>query len=608
MSGPRFFWKIYGSTVALILLTAAIFGWQVGKRLVDESFDEFRTRLFEHATLIQPSLDAGGGRLPAETEARMQRLRADTGVRYTLGRADGRVLVDSDRDARELPGHADRPEVRAALDGREGFAVRHSETLQTKMMYVALPVEAPGDVAWVRTSLPLVELDQRRSDFQRTVFLSVLLACVVGVALGWLVARSVTQPLRRMSRAARAMAAGDVDLRLPAHDNDEIGALGRSLNLMASQSRERFESLREDRNKLQAVLGGMVEGVVAVDSDESVLILNRAAAKLLQADPEKAIGQSLHDVTRVHGIADVITETLESGVDQSRELLLPGFAQDRILEVHAAPLRAPGNDEMGAILVLHDVTELRRLEGVRRDFVANVSHELKTPLTAIRGILETILDDEEMPEATQRRFLGKLDDHSRRLVQIVTDLLNLTRVESRPEGLVREPLDFRLPLRASLRALEGAADERKVRLVASLPDEPLAILGDRPSLRLVTDNLIDNAVKYTPAGGEVRVSLAKESEEWLVLEVRDTGVGIAEKHRERVFERFYRVDKARSRELGGTGLGLSIVKHVSLAHGGDVELESTLGEGSTFRVRLPLSREARTTLEQPEADRIAAEN
>jgi two-component system phosphate regulon sensor histidine kinase PhoR len=264
------------------------------------------------------------------------------------------------------------------------------------------------------------------------------------------------------------------------------------------------------------------------------------------------------------------------------------------IEMHAGPLTGGRGEVVGAVLVLNDVSELRRLEAIRRDFVANVSHELKTPLTAIRGLVETILDDPEMPVDVRQRFLERIEEQTQRLSTLVTDLLTLSRLESESSRREREVVDFRGVVDSSVRRLRGVAEGKGIHLETAFDGDALWVLGDEEQLRQMVDNLVDNAVKYTPEGGRVAVRLRAATEEGTgqtecLLEVDDTGIGIEPRHQERIFERFYRVDKARSRELGGTGLGLSIVKHIAKDTGGSVSLESRPGLGSTFRVRLPLA-------------------
>jgi two-component system phosphate regulon sensor histidine kinase PhoR len=579
----RLFWKIFPGYVVVILVTALFVGIQVGRHAEQAALDQIHERLHESALaareFARDRQDVSG----EELGATLRRIAAETGVRYTVVFADGTVLADSDRDPARMENHGERPEILDAHSAGVGSATRNSETLGVRMMYVA--VADSGRT--YRSALPLRIVEERTSAVRSSVALGVGVATAVGLVLGLFVARRFSRRLASMAEAARSIAGGNFDRRILVDRVDEVGALGHSINLMAGEVQQRIQRITADRDRLQTILAGMVEGVVAVDPYERVLLLNEVASRILGADEDAAIGEPIRNVTRVYEIADVLADALRSGVDRRREILLPGPGADRILEVHAGPF-GPEEAALGAVVVLHDVTELRRLEAVRRDFVANVSHELKTPLTAIRGMLETVLDDASMPEDIRTGFLQRMDAQSDRLAHLVSDLLSLARVESRPEDLELEPLDLRHPVRETVRALEGFAADRGVTIQVAETEEPLTVLGDRPSLRLLLDNLVDNAVKYTLRGGSVKIDLSRE-DRWVLVEVADTGIGIDARHGDRVFERFYRVDKARSRQLGGTGLGLSIVKHVAMAHHGDVTYESSVGGGTCFRVRLPVA-------------------
>jgi len=589
MPGSRLFWKLYLGYVALVLVTAGILVSLIGREIEREVLEETRIQLERGAAVLRELTRT----LPAEaTEAdrirlgeAVVRLGADTGTRFTVIDADGTVLADSDEDPATMENHAGRPEVRAAASGEPGVATRYSTTRDIRMMYLA--VRSADGRRFVRAALPLAAIDEREGRLRRNAALGAAVAAAVALLLGLPFGRQFSVPLVKMSQAARSIAAGDYRRRLEIRRDDEIGTLAHSFNVMAGTLQERIETLTGERNRLLTVLGSMVEGVVAVDVAGRVIHMNEPAGETLGADPEAARGRALGSITRVHEIAEAIRETLASGVERSREIALPGPEGERILEIHSAPIRDAVGESAGAVVVLHDVTELRRLEGVRRDFVANVSHELKTPLTVVRGIVETLVGDAAMPDETRQRFLERARVQSDRLSSIVTDLLALARIESRPDALEREPVDLRAPAREALRALGPAAESRGVSLEGELPDEPVMALADRSSIRLAVDNLLDNAVKYTPRGGRVRLALRQAGGSGIV-EVRDTGIGIEERDWERVFERFYRVDRARSRELGGTGLGLSIVRNVAVAHGGWAECESVPGEGSTFRLRIPL--------------------
>ena len=418
-----------------------------------------------------------------------------------------------------------------------------------------------------------------------------LVCAALGAALAAILARGITRGIHRAATAARSLAAGDLDARARIDRDDELGLLGAELNRLAESLSARSARSADDRSQLLGILGGLSQGVVAVDADERVVHMNAMAARLLQARAREALGKPIWEVARSLQVSECLARALREGGEIADELVFDGHGEQQSIQVLAEPLLDGDGRTSGAVAVLQDVTRLRRLEAVRRDFVANVSHELKTPLTAIRGLVETLLDDPEMSQETRVRFLAKVRNQTQRLAALVTDLLTLSRVESGREALEKAPVDLRGPVRESVHSLMQEALARRLDVQMALPAQPLVVLGDAEALRQVMDNLIGNAIKYTPEGGRVWVRLDEDAGS-ARIEVQDTGIGIEPRDQERIFERFYRVDKARSRELGGTGLGLSIVKHITLAHRGEVAVESTPGQGSTFRVRIPLRPES----------------
>jgi two-component system phosphate regulon sensor histidine kinase PhoR len=511
-----------------------------------------------------------------------------TGTRYTVIAADGRVIADSNEDPLTMDNHRDRPEIMAAANNGMGTSTRFSRTVSAQSMYLAIPVMTEGVIAgFVRTSATLEAIESRRASVRRGIVLSLVLPVLCALGLGLLIARSFTRPLLDMTDAARAVAAGDHARRLHIDRGDEIGVLAEALNSMTGQLESQIEIMTADRNKTLAILAGMVEGVVAVDRDERVVHVNAAAQAILGIDARAGLGRRIWEVTRVVEISEAIGDAMRQNRVRVSEIRLPTPQKDQVIHLTATPLRNASDEIDGAVVVLHDVSELRQLEAVRRDFVANISHELKTPLTAIRGLVETLIDDRSMDRDTHDRFIEKIRDQSTRLSNLVSDLLTLSRLESGPGGLRFEPMDLRETVAESCRTQMHAAESKHVTLSSGLPDKPVTIDGDSEAMRELVDNLVSNAIKYTPSGGSVDVRLSGHNGS-AVLEVADTGIGIPPEEQSRVFERFYRVDKARSRQLGGTGLGLSIVKHVALAHGGSVSLKSATGRGSTFRVQLGL--------------------
>jgi two-component system phosphate regulon sensor histidine kinase PhoR len=590
MLRSRFFWKVYAVCVAVIVVTAAIMDLLLTNKVEQDLRAEIRQSLEVRTRLLRAIARSSLLDAPEpDFQTRIRDLGQETGTRFTVIRADGTVIADSQENPASMDNHGRRPEVLEALTNSSGMATRLSATTGFEMMYCALTVPENGRViGFVRVSIPLQWVQEWMGHLRRLIAFGAILAAGCSLILGLFFTRRVTQPLHAITVAAEAIAGGDYGRRVRIDGSDEIGKLARAFNTMAGEMRERMETVTRDRNQLAAILGGMVEGVVAIDQNERILHLNDVARRLLGVPRDGGIGKPVWEATRLHTIHELLGRAMRTGQDIVDDLHVPFGARDLVVGVHASPLRSGEGQVVGAVVVLHDVTELRRLEAVRRDFVANVSHELKTPLTAIHGIVETLLDDEAMEAAQQRRFLAKIHDQSAQMATLVTDLLTLARVESKESALSQEPLDLREQATESARLLQPEVEAKGHRLTLDLPDSPVRIVGDEKAVRQIIGNLLDNAIKYTPEGGRIGVRVRAEGEQ-AVIEVQDTGIGIEPRHQDRIFERFYRVDKGRSRALGGTGLGLSIVKHMTSALGGEVAVESTPGEGSTFRVRLPLA-------------------
>ena len=410
----------------------------------------------------------------------------------------------------------------------------------------------------------------------------------MALLLGFFVARGFAKPLTAMTTIAESISDGNYDQRVAIDRKDEIGSLAKTLNKMARSSRERLETIALDKNKLLAIISGMVEGVVAIDKNENIIHLNEAARMILGISPDKDIHRRIWEATHSSEFCQIFSVALNEETEIRKKLKIVTSSTDQNVEVHASPFRDASGELVGVVAVLHDVSELERLETIRQDFVANVSHELKTPITAIRGLVETMVEDEEMSAENHRSFLKKTMNQTIRLSNIVADLLSLSRLESAGMDLVKEPIDLREVVNGSLAALLPVSEDKGIPIETDISDEAMEILGDWEALFQSVNNLIDNAIKYNSKKGKVWLSLHRKVKN-AVIEVRDSGIGIESLEQHRIFERFYRVDKARSRQVGGTGLGLSIVKHTVLAHGGQLSVESVHGTGSTFIISLPLT-------------------
>jgi len=495
-----------------------------------------------------------------------------TGHRLTVIDRSGLVIADSDFPDDELAtleNHAARPEFQAALAGGTGTDLRHSVSTGRWEIKVATPIEGGA----VRVSTPLPEVDAVVANAQNAVLLGGLLALLVGVLLALGFSRAVARPLLELRDAAQAIARGERPA-IDARGRDEVGELARALRTLEENLSGRVGDLERERSESGALIAAMVEGVIAISATGAVTTLNPAARALLDLAPGAAAPSAL-ELFRQRSAHETVERVLRGEATAGREVEL----DNRTALLSAHPL--PGG---GAVLVLHDVTDIKRLEAVRRDFVANVSHELKTPLTVIRGYAET-LAAEDVPAGVRRDFLGKVLANARRMQQLVDDLLDLSRIESRSWS----PRPERVPLAPLVEdvwaTLAPRAEAVDLGFTASI-DPGLAVFADPQAARQVLLNVLDNSVRYTLPGGTIAVTATARTE-GVWIEVRDSGVGIPSEHLPRIFERFYRVDAARSRELGGTGLGLAIVKHLVEAHGGRVEAQSALGAGTTIRILLP---------------------
>jgi len=569
----------------VLLLGMVIYGY------LDRTLERYQsTEVTEHLTN-----DAGLARTVAAREIRDLRrdapaLAAAIGreikARVTIIAGNGEVVGDSELTPRELASldnHAGRPEVRAALAKGRGSSVRYSETLRTDMLYVAVPFRpATGDNAVLRLALPLSSLEAAKRDFHLVLGGTLSLAALLLVLLSLLLTRVSARSLHAVAAIASRIGQGELGTRVPVEKGSEVGELARVLNDMALRTEEQLGRISAEKNRLDTILRGMGEGIMVADPHGVITLVN-PAFKGLFAIQDEVEGKQLIDISRHPALHDSFRDVIAQRQERVEELLLRSPKEKTVL-THWVPLLENGALQ-GVVAVFHDISDIRQLEKMRRDFVANVSHELRTPVTVIKGYAETLLAGvlEDNPDQAAR-FVGIIFAHADRLGSLIGDLLTLSQLES--GTLVMESRSVRLyDVAEQVRALlEQKALERRVTIdVAGLSDAP-AVIADPGRLEQVFLNLMDNAIKYTPAGGSVTLSAEAEGDQVRIV-VKDTGTGIPPSDLPRIFERFYRVDSARSREEGGTGLGLAIVKHVVQMMGGSVGAESS-GKGSSFYVTL----------------------
>ncbi len=576
--------------VALILFLAlGAVGWFSLNSLREFIFQQFRDDLQVRAELLRPQM---GNLLKSLTPKELQkaclRFGASARARVTLVAKDGSVLCDSDEDPSRLDNHGSRPEIQQAFKGSFGYEVREGRHNKERTLFVAVPLLEKGRmVAVIRTSLPLSSFGKTVDNLAWPLSFAVLLFAMFAGMLLFFFSRGVVRHVGQVKSGAERFAEGDFSFRLPLTEIREFDGLSQALNNMAVQLDDRIRTITEQRNEQKAILTSMVEGVFAIDPDEIVIHLNQAAGRLFGINPELAQGKPLQAVVRNTQLLDFVKKALDSGDLLERDIELVWEGQIRYLQTRGTILRNTKNESIGAVFVLYDVTRLRKLETMRRDFVANVSHELKTPITSIKGFVETLLDGAlESPEDT-RRFLGIVSKQAERLNAIIEDLLSLSRIEqdSETREIVTQECRLREVLENAIGDCSPKANAKDIFLNLECDTKLLARVNP-PLLEEAVVNLVDNAIKYSDPQKRVEIAAARNNGE-VVIKVKDQGRGIDNQHLPRLFERFYRVDKARSRQMGGTGLGLAIVKHIAQAHGGTVAVESNPGTGSIFSIHLP---------------------
>ena len=507
--------------------------------------------------------------------------------RITVILPGGTVVGDTFVNPDKMENHANRPEIREAFSVKTGSSIRYSTTMQNNIMYVAVPLMVDNRAAAViRTSLAVAAIENQLGFIRKRLFFAGFLIALTAAGLSFWISRRITNPIQDMKQGAARFAEGDLDYRLPVASTEEMVGLSDALNQMAIQLRRRVKDVMDQRNELESVLSAMKEGVIAVDDSERIIKMNRAAEQILGVSTPLSLNAGILELTRNRDLDRFFKEALQS--TDSTECDISFFQkEERVINIRSSLLTGTDGDRIGALLVFNDVTLLRHLESLRRDFAASVSHEIKTPLTAIKGFVETLNSGSPDDSAETKRFLKIIEKHVVRLESIIDDLMKLSGIEQEEGEVLKDSQQYRLKeiLEKAAEICLPKAQEKGIRIELT-SDEKILVNVNSTLFEQAAVNLIDNAIKYSPVKSVVRIQTEK-TESGIMIRFKDQGIGIEKKHLPRLFERFYRVDKARSRSLGGTGLGLAIVKHVVKAHGGQVFVESIPGKGSTFSIALP---------------------
>lgn len=585
MSPKKFLWKIYYIYAALSIIPLIILGFYASSLFRDSLIMVDTETLIDRTALIRERLETSIDDT-LDLHKFVHRYDNLSGSRVTLMDSGGKVIADSKENPAEMDNHADRPEVLTALKGGTGISERYSFTLKEDFIYAAMPVyDKHGGIKYViRTGYSLTFVKQEAASANAAIIASVIFFSGVILVIGYMALKNLTGPLAQIREGAEKFSAGDYQQKIYLTKEDELKGIADSLNSMAKQLDEKLDIIGEQSNLQEAVLKSMKEGVLAVDYDERILLLNTTASSILAINDDKALGKTLQEVVRISEIQKFFKKLLSDGSSHEAEVILQ-HDKDKFLQLSGTMLYDIDNKELGAVVVFNDITNLKHLDTLKKELVANVSHELRTPVTMIKGFIETLKEGAMDDKKNAERFLDIIAKHIDRLNLLIDDLLILSKLEENPDEIKLEEEKIKPLLRSVVEDYEFKAGDKKIELIIRCDDELTARIN-KHLIEQALGNLLDNAIKYSGKKTKIEIGAYEKNDE-VNFYVDDEGYGISEEHLPRLFERFYRIDKARSREEGGTGLGLAIVKHIINTMNGTIDVDSTPGKGTKFTVKIP---------------------
>lgn len=583
----RFRIKLTLTILGLISLVLLLMGLYFAKVLENAYLQSLHQLLLRESRLVAqvvryPEVFSHEGNLAEQVE----QIAPAEEVRVTVINRDGSVLYDNYSRFQKMENHLDRPEFQSALAGETGISRRYSETLEEEMIYVAVPVQQ-GDktIGAVRSAMSIRDITDTVHNMWYSLFTGLLVTLIIGSLVVSRISFSIIRPIEEITRVARNITQRQFESRVRIKAKDEIGQLAGAINFMASSLEQQMYEISENQQRLSGVLNNMTSGVIFISEHRRIMLVNPAVEKMLGTPGHDVVGKLHIEAGKSFGLSQYIDRCLDKK-EKFRQEVHIYYPNERILDVNFAPYINFKGESKGVVVVLHDITEIRRLEKMRSDFVANVSHELRTPITSIKGFTETLLDGAMQDEETCRNFLQIISDESERLYRMIRDILDLSKIEQKRIPLQMESVHVHEVISSAVTIVQESAARKN--LTITCPDETPEIwmMTDKDCLQQIILNLLTNAVAYTPENGRITIK-TEVAQQQLKLQVIDTGIGIPEKDITRIFERFYRVDKARSRDSGGTGLGLAIVKHLIDNLNGQIFVDSVEGKGTIFTILLP---------------------
>ena len=579
-------WKLFLTYIIIIIAFAVSIGLLATFHLRNYYIDRLASDLESTAHLIKDFLyqditEKNSFQIKSKTEA----LGKEIKTRITIIDINGRVLSDSEESPTLMDNHSDRPEIKEAMLGKTGRSIRYSFTLETDMLYIAIPIVEDNQITnIIRLALPLTEVNKNIAYLGRIVLSTTIISLLIASFISLIISLSITRPIKEMTEISKMISKGDFSKKLEVRSKDEIGQLSLALNQMSEDLENKIKIISEDKNKMEVILSSVIEGIAAIDKKGKLILCNDDFEKIINCSRNKAFGRFHWEIVRNNQLNELLKDTIQKGQTSTQEITIL-FPQEKIFSASSAPLGEKENI-WGAVVVLNDITQIKKLEKMREEFIANVSHELRTPLTSIQGFIETLkegaIDD---PEKTQH-FLEIIEKQSNRLNSLVEDLLKLSKIESQETVVNLQSTNLKELLDKVMAEFKEKIVLKKFQINTTISPQFPILKIDPEQIELALRNLLDNALKYTPEKGKISISFL-EREKDIYLEITDNGIGIAQEHLPRIFERFYRVNKDRSRDLGGTGLGLAIVKHIVKIHKGTIGVNSHPGKGTKFFITLP---------------------
>ena len=572
--------------VIIIVLAMAVVAFMVGRPVKTRMMEMIESDLMTYARMINLTSSK------AEIKKRIGELSGISDARITLIDTEGVVLADSDRDVSKMDNHLNRPEIQEAMVKGEGRTTRFSRTLGVDMFYIALPVKDGSEInGYIRLARPLFEIRNAVREFYGLILQSFGFILIFSFVIAFIFFSRLISPIEEMEQfTKRLLRKGDDPGTLIINSSDEMGRLAGNINYMVIELQDRVRYADEEKGKVEAAFASMSDGVMVLGSQDKIETLNKAFENISGIRYSDIVGKTPIEAFRNIELQNVLDSFKETGIPVSREIVLGD--EDRItLDVNISSIQGLPEGEEKKMILFHDVTRLKKLERMRSDFVANVTHEIKTPLTAILGFIETLQEGAIEERETARKFLKTIYRHAARLNRLVEDLLTISDIELEKMEFIFESVSLSGVVENVLPVIEAKAMEKRLIIDKDIPQRLPPVRADRDRLAQILLNILDNAVKFTPESGKISIMAFDDKKGHVIVRIIDTGIGIPRDEISRLGERFYRVDKARSRELGGTGLGLSIVKHLMTALNGRIEIESEQGKGTTVSLHFPVFRE-----------------